>query len=57
MAYPEVIAIGVGHDDVLGGVIQIFVKNDTPHQMDALPSDIEGIPVQYIWTEEFSASW
>jgi hypothetical protein len=57
MAYPEVIAIGVGHDDVLGGVIQIFLKNDTPHQVDALPSDIEGIPVQYIWTEEFSASW
>lgn len=57
MSYPEVLAVGVSHDDVLGGVIQIFVKNDTPQGIEALPSDIEGIPVEYIWTDEFSVNW
>lgn len=57
MSYPEVLAVGVSHDDDLGGVIQIFVNNKTPKVTDALPSDLEGIPVQYIWTEEFTTDW
>ncbi len=57
MSYPEVLAVGVSHDNDLGGVIQIFIKNDTPHAIDALPSDIEGIPVQFIWTDEFTTTW
>lgn len=57
MRQAGVVAVGVGYEPIIGGTIQIFVRNDMPIELDAIPSDIEGIPVDLRYTDPFSTDW
>lgn len=57
MDQPGVLAVGVGYEPLIGGTIQIFVDSNAAIELDAIPSDLEGIPVDLRFTEPFSTDW